>query len=86
MTQNPRTQPAKRSVFTDPGIILLGVLLVVSVIIFGWWPTDTYWNGMATVGWLMLATIPMSMAITGIYVVWMERLEKAAGKDIDAEE
>ena len=80
------SEPVKRSVWTDPGIILLGVLLLMSAIVFVWWPADTAWNGMATVGWLMLGTIPVSILITGVYVVWMERLEKAAGKDIDADE
>ena len=76
----------KRSVLSDPGIILLGVLLLMSAIIWVWWPTDTYWNGVSIIAWLMFGTIPVSVALTGIYVVWMERLEQKAGKDIDATE
>ena len=75
--------PERRSVLTDPGIILLGVLLALAVMVFGWWPTETQWNGVALVAWLMLASVPVIVLITLVYVVWMERLERIADKDGD---
>ncbi|WP_150462145.1 hypothetical protein [Nesterenkonia ebinurensis] len=80
----PAEYPARhRSTWSDPGIVLLIVLLVMSAIIFIWWPREPHPGGVALVGWIMFATMPVSIALTGIYVLWMERLEKAVGKDID---
>lgn len=72
---------SRRAVLTDPGIILLIVLLLMSAIIFIWWPTELYFKGIAVAGWVMFATMPVSIALTGIYVFWMERLEKVPHTD-----
>ncbi|NLS09550.1 hypothetical protein HGQ17_05905 [Nesterenkonia sp. MY13] len=77
-TAEPAEHTARRRpIWTEPGIILLTVLLVMSAVIFTWWPKEPHPGGIALVGWLMFATMPVSIALTGIYVIWMERREKA---------
>lgn len=76
MTQEPYLTPKR--IASDPGMTLLAVLLLMSALIFIWWPTDTYVADVSLVAWLMLATLPVSIFLTGFYVLWMERLERAA--------
>ena len=76
MTQEPYLTPKR--IASDPGMILLAVLLLMSAVIFIWWPTDIYFAEVSLVAWLMLATLPVSIFLTGYYVLWMERRERAA--------
>lgn len=66
-----------RKIAADPGMILLTVLLFIFAVIFIWWPTDIYLADVSLVAWLMLATLPVSIFLTGYYVVWMERRERS---------
>lgn len=75
MTQNSYLTP--RNIITDPGIILLMILMLMCTVIFVWWPTETYIAEVSLVAWLMLATLPISIFLTGYYVLWMERREKS---------
>ncbi|RJN32985.1 hypothetical protein [Nesterenkonia natronophila] len=76
MTQEPYLTPKR--IASDPGMILLAVLLLMSAVIFIWWPTEVYVAEVSLVAWLMFATLPVSVFLTGYYVVWMERRESAA--------
>lgn len=76
MTQEPYLTPKR--IASDPGMILLAVLLLMSAVIFIWWPTDIYFAEVSLVAWLMLATLPVSIFLAGYYVLWMERRERAA--------
>lgn len=66
-----------RRIITDPGMIFLAVLLLMCAVIFVWWPTDIYFAEVSLVAWLMLATLPVSVLLTGCYVFWKERREKS---------
>lgn len=66
----------RRAILTDPGMVLLAVLLLMSAVIFIWWPTEIYVAEVSLVAWIMFATMPISIALTGYYVLWMERREK----------
>lgn len=76
MTQEPYLTPKR--IASDPGMTLLAVLLLMCAVIFIWWPTDIYLADVSLVAWLMLATLPISIFLTGYYVFWMERRERAA--------
>lgn len=66
----------KKSKLLDPGIILLGVLLLVAGVVLVWWPKDTHLMGISLAGWLMFFSYFVWVAISVIYVVWIERKEK----------
>ncbi|EZH65558.1 hypothetical protein DH09_18235 [Bacillaceae bacterium JMAK1] len=66
----------KRSIFTDPGIILLMVMLALAAFIFIWWPTDIFVGGVSIVAWLLFGSHFILCGLCIIYVVWMEKLEK----------
>lgn len=76
MPQQPNLTPKR--IAKDPGMILLAILLLMSAVIWVWWPTDTYLAEVSLVAWIMLATLPVSIALTGIYVIWMERRDSRA--------
>ncbi|GAB3793283.1 hypothetical protein [Virgibacillus kimchii] len=59
----------------DPGIILLGVLIIVSAIVLIWWPTDVYLMGISLAGWLMFSTYAIWFALAVVYVLWIEKKE-----------
>lgn len=65
-----------RNIWRNPGILLLIVLLSMCALIFVWWPADVYFAEISLVAWLMLLTLPISVGLTGIYVLWMEHREK----------
>lgn len=76
MTREPYLTPKR--IASDPGIILLSVLLLMCTVIFAWWPTDIYFAEVSLLAWMMLATLPVSIFLTGYYVLWMERREKSS--------
>lgn len=69
----------KQSKWFDPGIILVGVLILVAGTVLIWWPSDTYVMGISLAGWLMFFSYFAWFALSVAYVVWIERLE--ASKD-----
>lgn len=77
---------SNKSKWQDPGIILVGVLVLVAAIILIWWPTDIYVMGISLAGWLMFLSYFAWFAISVVYVIWIERLEAQQNQMIDAEE
>ncbi|MUV37031.1 hypothetical protein JNUCC1_00837 [Lentibacillus sp. JNUCC-1] len=65
-----------KSKLSDPGIILVGVLLFVAGIVLVWWPTDIYFMGISLAGWLMFASYFIWFLIAVIYVLWIEKIDK----------
>lgn len=65
-----------KSKFTDPGIILVGVLIFVSAIVLIWWPIDIYWLGISLAGWLMFFSYFIWFILAVAYVYWIEKKEK----------
>jgi|GEM_PF-1297101 len=76
----------KTSKWQDPGIILVGVLILVAGTVLIWWPTDTYVMGISLAGWLMFFSYFAWFALSVTYVVWIERLEAKKEQSIEAEE
>lgn len=75
------------SKWRDPGIILVGVLILVAGTVLIWWPTDTYVMGVSLAGWLMFLSYFAWFAISVTYVVWIERIEaKMEHKIAEADE
>lgn len=60
----------------DPGIILTVALVIYALLVFVWWPVDTYWLGVSLVGWLMFFGLFYWFILGVIYVVWIEKKEK----------
>lgn len=60
----------------DPGIILTVALIIYALLVFVWWPVDTYWLGVSLVGWLMFFGLFYWFILGVIYVVWIEKKEK----------
>ncbi|GGD25653.1 hypothetical protein [Pontibacillus salipaludis] len=60
----------------DPGIIMVILLSTIALMFWIWWPTDTYIGGISLVGWAMFACFFIWLALTIIYVIWMEKIEK----------
>ncbi|HLS08370.1 hypothetical protein [Lentibacillus sp.] len=67
-----------RSRLSDPGIILVVVLIVISATVLIWWPTDIYLMGISLAGWLMFFSYFVWFLLAIIYVVWMEKKDKNA--------
>lgn len=67
-----------KSRLSDPGIILVAILLAVSAIVLIWWPTDVYLMGISLAGWLMFSTYFVWFLLSIIYVIWMEQKDKNA--------
>lgn len=65
-----------KSKFSDPGIILVGVLIFVSAVVLIWWPTDIYWLGISLAGWLMFFSYFIWFILAVAYVYWIEKKEK----------
>lgn len=65
-----------KSKFSDPGIILVGVLILVSAVVLIWWPTDIYWLGISLAGWLMFFSYFIWFILAVAYVYWIEKKEK----------
>lgn len=59
----------------DPGIISVGILVLVAGTVLIWWPTDTYVMGISLAGWLMFFSYFAWFAIAVVYVLWIEHLE-----------
>ncbi|SFD89000.1 hypothetical protein SAMN05216238_105158 [Lentibacillus persicus] len=68
-----------KSRWSDPGIILVAILLVISAIVLIWWPTDIYFMGITLAGWLMFFSYFVWFALSIIYVVWMEKRDAKNG-------
>lgn len=64
------------SKWKDPGIILVGVLILVAATVLIWWPTDTYVLGISLAGWLMFLSYFVWFGLAVAYVLWIEHLEK----------
>ncbi len=65
-----------KSRLSDPGIILVAVLLFVSAVVLIWWPTDIYLMGISLAGWLMFGTYFIWFLLSIIYVMWVEKKEE----------
>lgn len=65
-----------KSKLSDPGIILVTVLLLISAIVLIWWPKDVHWMGISLVAWLMFFCYFIWFALAITYVVWVEKKEK----------
>ncbi|WP_028781809.1 hypothetical protein [Thalassobacillus devorans] len=65
-----------RKKWKDPGIVMVIILSIISLIVWIWWPTDTFVGGISLAGWAMFVCFFIWLALTVAYVVWMERLEK----------
>lgn len=76
-------QPSK---WKDPGIILVGVLVLVAGTVLIWWPTDTYVMGISLAGWLMFLSYFVWFGMAVAYVLWIERLEAKQMKEHDINE
>lgn len=66
-----------KSKLSDPGIILVTVLLFFAAIVLIWWPKDVYFMGVSLVGWLMFSSYFIWFALSIIYVTWIEKKEKS---------
>jgi len=66
----------KKSKWTDPGIIMTGVLILIAAFILIWWPKDLYISGISVAGWLMFFSYFAWFAISLIYVLWIEKIDK----------
>ncbi|WP_173918888.1 hypothetical protein [Halobacillus sp. Marseille-Q1614] len=60
----------------DPGIIMVIALLLISGVVWLWWPTEVYWLGISLAGWLMFFCFFIWLLLTVIYVIWIEKIEK----------
>lgn len=65
-----------KSKWLDPGIIMVGVLILIAGTILIWWPKDIYLMGISLAGWLMFFSGFAWFAISIIYIIWIERLER----------
>lgn len=66
----------KSNKLKDPGIILTVALIIYALLVFVWWPVDTYWLGVSLVGWLMFFGLFYWFILGVIYVFWIETKEK----------
>lgn len=66
----------KSNKLKDPGIILTVALVIYALLVFVWWPLDTYWLGVSLVGWLMFFGLFYWFILGVIYVFWIETKEK----------
>lgn len=66
----------KSNKLKDPGIILTVALVIYALLVFVWWPVDTYWLGVSLVGWLMFFGLFYWFILGVIYVFWIETKEK----------
>lgn len=66
----------KSNKLKDPGIILTVALIIYALLVFVWWPADTYWLGVSLVGWLMFFGLFYWFILGVIYVFWIETKEK----------
>jgi hypothetical protein len=71
-----------KSKWKDPGIIMTGILVFISAIVWIWWPADTYMMGISLVAWLMFFCFFIWLLLTIIHVVWVEKIEKDNGKGV----
>lgn len=71
---------------SDPGIIMVAVLLIIAGGVLIWWPKDIYLMGISLAGWLMFFSYFAWFAISVIYVMWIERLEKKSDHNRSNEE
>ncbi len=69
-----------KSKWKDPGIIMTGILVFISAIVWIWWPADTYWMGISLVAWLMFICFFIWLLLTLLHVLWVEKIEKDNGK------
>lgn len=65
-----------KSKWKDPGIIMVISLVIISSIVWIWWPTEVYWMGISLAGWLMFFCFFIWLLLTFIYVIWIEKIEK----------
>lgn len=68
---------AGRSKFKDPGLIIVVFLIIYSALVFVWWPTDIYVAGISLVAWLMFFGLFLWFALTVIYTLWIEKIERS---------
>lgn len=68
--------PTRRPLRREPGLILTGVLVAYTALVFVWWPAETLVAGLSLVTWLMIAGLPLWTALGFIYCFWIERLER----------
>ncbi|ALX48445.1 hypothetical protein [Lentibacillus amyloliquefaciens] len=66
-----------KSRLSDPGIILVTILLAISAIVLIWWPTDIYMMGISLAGWLMFFSYFVWFLLSIIYVIWMEKRDES---------
>ncbi|HLR63016.1 MAG TPA: hypothetical protein VK097_11350 [Lentibacillus sp.] len=66
-----------RSRLSDPGIILVAILLAISAVVLIWWPTDIYLMGISLAGWLMFFSYFVWFLLSVLYVVWMEKRDES---------
>ncbi len=72
----PGRQPPSRR----PGLVLTGVLVAYSAVVFAWWPTGQHVMGIALAAWLMLGGAVLWTVLGVVYVVWTERVERAEAR------
>ncbi|TXL65875.1 hypothetical protein FHP05_07090 [Cerasibacillus terrae] len=65
-----------RSKWTDPGIFLVGVLILIAAGVLAWWPKDIYFLGISLAGWLMFLSYFAWFLISVVYVIWIEKIEQ----------
>ncbi|MCP3027142.1 hypothetical protein [Halobacillus sp. A5] len=72
-----------KSKWKDPGIIMVIALVVISAIVWIWWPTEVYWMGISLAGWLMFFCFFVWLLLTFLYVIWIEKIEKQPDGESD---
>ncbi|WP_347861145.1 hypothetical protein U0355_10660 [Salimicrobium sp. PL1-032A] len=60
----------------DPGIVMVVLLSLISLVVWIWWPADVFIGGLSLAGWLMFFCFFIWLILTITYVIWMERIEK----------
>lgn len=76
----------KKSKWTDPGIIMTGVLILITAFVLVWWPKDIYVKGISLAGWLMFFSYFAWFAISVIYVMWIERIDRREKEQSNTED
>ena len=57
----------------NPAIIMTIVLIVESIILFGWWPKDVKINNVSLVNYLMLIYMVLGIIQCFIYDRWIDK-------------
>lgn len=74
MSTSPTT--SRRPAHREPGLVMFAVVVLYSALVWAWWPADRMVGGVSMVVLLMAIGSALWIALTVVFVVWVERLER----------